>query len=367
MIANPSTCKITTYGVKNRDIPNRMDWLAILDKVLQDTVPLESFSSPMFTVVNVVSKVDLLDKGYSLSLHDVVASLPGMTKYQPKRFAAVIIHIKGTTCLAFQSGKIVVVGAKTYYGALLACQVYRLWLETVIAPYKTGIESLEGRLQFKNWRIHNMVAQTKLKKKPDLKKVVDKLSAVSTWNPELFPGLKLLMWLLPKYKCRCKPKKNRSCKCNSRAVVFDTGKVNIMGCYTIRDLNLSYHRLVSLFDNCNDFDETEPLAPRADRFAARKQKILTQATKKRVKTNVDLDVPALTRKYYKKRPRQMEVDEELDPFVAACIKGQIHNVRVLLPYSRKLVKPAIMQMRQMDREERNAEIMDLLDEHNISE
>jgi TATA-box binding protein (TBP) (component of TFIID and TFIIIB) len=322
----------------------------------------------MFTVVNVVSKVDLLDKGYNLSLHDVVASLPGMTKYQPKRFAAVIIHIKGTTCLAFQSGKIVVVGAKTYYGALYACQVYRLWLETVLAPYSTGIHSLEGRLHFKNWRIHNMVAQTTLKRRPDLKKVMDMLTGVSNWNPELFPGLKLLMWLLPKYNCKCKPKKNRSCKCNSRAVVFDTGKVNMMGCYTLQDLNLSYQRLTALFDEC-DFDEEKPLVPRSERFKARKQKVLEQTEKKRVKTKVDLDIPALTKKYYKKKPKLSHATSllELDPFILACVTGQFENVQIMLPYSLEKIKPALMHMRELDREDRNEEIMALLTENNISE
>lgn len=92
-----------------------------------------------------------------------------MAKYQPKRFAAVVLHVRDpistTTCLVFSTGKLVVVGALSWYHALYAGQMYRRIVEKVVCPYRDAetnaivLTSLEGRTKFENWDIYNIVAR----------------------------------------------------------------------------------------------------------------------------------------------------------------------------------------------------------------
>ena len=191
-------------------------------KILDSTVPLTSDCN--LRVTNIVATVQLLGPNESICLESLAMNLSGLIKYAPKKFAAAIMRIKDsistTTCLVFRSAKIVVVGAVTYYHSLLACQRYRLLIESVGAVYRgenghLGVYNLTNRMQFKEWRITNIVAHVNLGRRPDLKILSELVADLTAWNPELFPGLKLLVWLRPKAECACvKRKKNKSCKCN---------------------------------------------------------------------------------------------------------------------------------------------------------
>lgn len=212
-------------------------------------------------------------------------NLSGLIKYAPKKFAAAIMRIKDsistTTCLVFRSAKIVVVGAVTYYHSLLACQRYRLLIESVGAVYRgenghLGVYNLTNRMQFKEWRITNIVAHVNLGRRPDLKILSELVADLTAWNPELFPGLKLLVWLRPKAECACvKRKKNKSCKCNCRALIFDTGQIIITGCDTLQNLNLARYRIVSILEN-EDLHDRDVVV-RGRNFESRREKIIKAA------------------------------------------------------------------------------------------
>lgn len=351
----------------------------IFRKALEDTQVLSTIPDSKFKVVNVVSKVEFLAPGEMFVLKTIAISLSGMAKYQPKRFAAVILHaidsVGSTTCLVFQPGKLVVVGASTEYHALYAAQNYRLILENIVAPYRDpesntiGLYSLEGRTQFTNWRTWNMVVNAKLDNRPNLKNLVDALGDVSNWNPELFPALKMLIWLRSKDICTCKSKKrNKSCDCNAKSLIFDTGKVVITGCKNIHDLNLSFHRICSLLDQNTDMHETDELLPRNQRFKARQQKMLVQHQQK---TQVEMDhttsaIDYIDRKYQKKRAIAQVEDETLlamHPFVRACVLGQVENTHHMLELYPDLRDQALEAISKLPPDNQNGTIIQMLNKN----
>jgi TATA-box binding protein (TBP) (component of TFIID and TFIIIB) len=348
----------------------------IFSKALEDTQVLSTIPDSRFKVVNVVSKVDFLEPGEMFVLKTIAISLSGMAKYQPKRFAAVILHaidsVGSTACLVFQPGKVVIVGAATEYHAMYAAQSYRLILENIVSAYKDpdtdriGLYSLEGRTQFTNWHTWNMVVNAKLENRPNLKNLVDALGDVSNWNPELFPALKMLIWLRPKDSCTCKSKKrNKSCNCNSKSLIFDTGKMVITGCKNTHDLNLSFHRISSLLDQNTDMHETDELLPRNQRFKARQQKMLVQHQQK---TQVKMDnnistIDYIERKYQKKRPIAQVEDETLltmHPFVRACVLGQIENTRHMLGFYPGMRGEALEAISKLPPDNQNTTIIQML-------
>lgn len=345
----------------------------IFRKTVQDTISL-SMEPTNFRVVNVVSKVELLGPNEFFVLKTIAISLSGMAKYQPKRFAAVIIHTKdvigSTTCLVFQPGKLVIVGASTEHHALYAAQTYRLMLEEIVAPYRDPetntiqLHSLEGRTHFANWRTWNMVVNAELKNRPNLKNLVDALGDVSNWNPELFPALKMLIWLRCKDLCKCKSKKrNKSCDCNAKSLIFDTGELVITGCKNIHDLNLCYHRISSLLEQDETLHETEEMLPRNKRFEARRQKMLVHHKKTQISVNTTgTSIEQVQQKYQnkiKKRPLDPEEDQDLltmHPFVRACVLGQVENVEYLLPLYPALRAEALDAMEKIPPDNQNDQI-----------
>jgi TATA-box binding protein (TBP) (component of TFIID and TFIIIB) len=323
------------------------------NRILDNTVPLEQNSPKSLSVNNIVSTVQLLNANESICLESLALNLSGLIKYAPKKFAAAIMRLKDgistTTCLVFRSAKIVVVGAVTYYHSLMACQRYRLLIESVEGVYRgeTGLSvyNLTNRMQFINWRITNIVASVRLQCRPDLKILTEIAADLSAWNPELFPGMKLLVWLRPKDECKCvKKKKNKSCDCNCRALIFDTGEAIITGCNTIQDLNLSHHRIVTLLsdDELHDKD-AEPSKRR--RFESRREKIIKAAyvefagwnNRSKAVTNEEEDlIEQLLRMHVKPEPRWTEEDVDLlTPLERARKFCQKNNVEFIEAVERR--------------------------------
>jgi TATA-box binding protein (TBP) (component of TFIID and TFIIIB) len=112
----------------------KINFSTILDQV----VPLASCGSKL-RINNIVGTVKLLGDGESICLESIAARFGGLVKYAPKKFAAAILRVKDpistTTCLAFRSGKIVVVGAHSEDHSLCACQKYRRMIESVLSIY----------------------------------------------------------------------------------------------------------------------------------------------------------------------------------------------------------------------------------------
>ncbi len=206
-----------------------------------------------------------------------------MIKYEPRRFAAAVLRIKDsiatTTCLVFRSGKIVVVGTLTKYHSIYACHLYRQVIESVESVYRQddwlGLHTLLGRTQFNQWGIWNMVAHDALPQRPDLKILSDMISDLASWTPELFPGLKLLVWLKAKDECTCETiKKNKSCACNCRALIFDSGKVVITGCKDTYSVALARDRIRMLLGEEELQDRSGVIVPKNLRFQSRRRKML---------------------------------------------------------------------------------------------
>jgi TATA-box binding protein (TBP) (component of TFIID and TFIIIB) len=316
-------------------------------EAVRNTVPLApAITKECHHIVNVVATVEILSPNEYLCLESMALQLSGMIKYEPRRFAAAVLRIKDsisiTTCLVFRSGKIVVVGTLTKYHSIYACHLYRQVIQSVEIVYKRddwlGVHTLVGRAQFNRWGIWNIVAHDALPQRPDLKILSDMVSDLASWTPELFPGLKLLVWLKPKSQCQCNTnKKNKSCGCNCRALIFDSGKIVITGCKTTQHVALARERIHLLLSDEDVQDKSGVKIPKNMRFQSRRQKLLTLGTiefagwlgapKKNEHVEKEQELPALL-KSVKKRVK-LDRPEHLTPLEWAQQLGQTENVEFL--------------------------------------
>jgi TATA-box binding protein (TBP) (component of TFIID and TFIIIB) len=278
--------------------------------------------------------------------------LGGMAKYEPKRFAAVVIRVKDnistTTCLVFHSGNIVVVGALSIYHSLLACQIFRQIIERIACIYKTKdkfeAKNLVNRTTFSHWSISNIVADYNLGCKPDLKYLADIAPEIAKWKHELFPGLRLLVWLKSKKECQCISKKNESCACNCRATIFDTGKFVITGCKNIQSLNICLFQLRLFFSDKKTHEKNEEYLKNIKRFEARRKKLLEAAVVEFggwTKTNGEIEeeeepeniletvLDELKKQYTRKTTHEKDKYNDMEPLFKACKYEQMENVEFL--------------------------------------
>lgn len=314
------------------------------DEAVANTISLDSLRCAQQNhIVNIVATVEILNPGEFLCLESMALQLSGMIKYEPRRFAAAVLRVKDsittTTCLVFRSGKIVVVGTLTYYHSIYACHLYRQIIESVEAVYKQGdwlgVHTLSGRTQFKNWGIWNIVAHDALVQRPDLKVLSEMVSDLATWTPELFPGLKLLVWLKPKSECACTSnKKNKSCGCNCRALIFDSGKIVITGCKTTNGVNKARRRIHLLLEDEDVHDKSGSILPKNLRFDARRKKLLDwvefagwMGTPVAREEDEDNYLEYLLKGVPKRQ--KLDPDDKLTPLERARKLGQVENVRFL--------------------------------------
>ena len=332
-------------------------------KLLNDTLPLEN-SATKLRINNIVGTVKLLGDGQSICLESIAAHYGGLVKFAPKKFAAAILRVKDsistTTCLAFRSGKIVVVGALSENHSLCACQNYRRMIEQVEIIYANGGSlgpyNLINRTQFKDWRVTNIVADFDIGYRPDLKVLAELLADLSNWNPDLFPGLKLIVWIRPKSECVCvKKKKNKSCKCNARVLLFDTGKAVFTGCKSLSDINQIRFRIEELMSD-EIFHDKDDEPTRKDRFESRREKIVKAAyvefvgwtrppTKKAAVQQQDpvVGIYNYVETAMKKKKRVIEDDPLQDelPLVKACKLKQYDNVKFIASFDDEQVLEAL--------------------------
>ncbi|XP_022719934.1 TATA-box-binding protein-like [Durio zibethinus] len=128
------------------------------------------------TIENVVSTENLACK---LDLRAIALYAPN-TEYNPAKFAAVIMRLRATktAALIFSLGKMVCTGAKTEQQPLLAAR-----------KHARIIQKLGFDVKFKNFKIQNMVASYDFTYPLNLTRLGNFHSAVSIYEPELFPGL----------------------------------------------------------------------------------------------------------------------------------------------------------------------------------
>jgi TATA-box binding protein (TBP) (component of TFIID and TFIIIB) len=168
--------------------------------------------------------------------------------YKPENFAASTLRIGDTACLVFRIGKIVITGAKSYHEVMRAGHACRLFLETIPqlvrvkddpsenennnnriqkSHGKFAITSLRKNMTSKAFKVVNVVGSGKVSDKPIHLALLDSvMTRYSSWDPEVFPGLKFTI-------------KSEYCpmmvsECTSH--LFDSGRAVIMGAQCLNDI-----------------------------------------------------------------------------------------------------------------------------------
>ena len=314
---------------------------------IESVVPIidKGYDFESTRITNIQSTVVIIDKGCLLQLKSIVLSLSGMAKHNPKRFAAVIIRayfgVHVTTCMVFDSGKIVVIGALSLEHSRYAAQMYRRMISNVKSLYydsKTNkhiFTDLSLRSKFDDFGVHNIVATTKLKYGINQKSFRDTKQRDANYEPESFPGCPFLVWIRPREKCQCEKKKataKYSCDCNIQTSLFGSGKINLTGSKSIRDTNRAKHIIMHLTKN---FSQSKKIVPKEKRFQLRRQAIFKVSVnntgyqplkkRRRVKT---IKLKSLLKRLPEQKNNQIFENVE-NLFVKACLMQQIYMVRYL--------------------------------------
>lgn len=101
-------------------------------------------------------------------------------EYNPKRFSAAVIRLRDpkATALLFQSGKMVTTGARNEDDSRLAAR-----------KVAKIVKKLGGNASFKDFRIQNIVGTGGVSFPIRLEGLADEHGRMSSYEPELFPGL----------------------------------------------------------------------------------------------------------------------------------------------------------------------------------
>jgi hypothetical protein len=171
-------------------------------------------------------------------------------------------------------------------------------------------------------------------------------------------------------------KKNRSCKCNCRAILFDTGKVVITGCEKQSDVNIAAERIQALFSDEVMHDKDYTSGTSTERFRARREKIIQAAyieftgwyTLPNASSSPTIDdeitIDYLLKGFKRQLIRKHEIsfgkDADVDPFLKACRYGEKDNVKFMIQ-----VDPRNVQLALDSKEKFGVEIMKILKENNF--
>lgn len=284
-------------------------------------------------------------------------------QYGPLKLPADILRLRDSmsdsTALVFRSGKLVIVHCLSWEHSRFCCHYYRLLLEQVQCVMRDPdtnrlqLTTLAGRTQFDNWEVHNSVGYGQLGCRVDLAAIKEAASHVCQYKPDRFPGLKLRVWIRDPAECKCESIK---CPCKVQMLIFDTGRVIIVGARSTRDVNSVFYRFKALVPQYVDHGKQ---LPRNQRFEARVARILGHqqvgvpledmqniqsvsygGAKKRArgaKSEVDtfwdetLDlIQSQSQSQSQNHASAPQNQEGLTPFLRACLQGQEENVRWML-------------------------------------
>ena len=278
-------------------------------------------------------------------------------KSTPRSFPGVQFKIKDVigkcTHVLFRSGKMNTVGACSIEHARYSIQCIRQLIEKITGVFYSGDDvvcsSLEGRVTLIRFTVVLMVANAQLDVRPNLKHVMTVAPDLAKWNPELFPGLKFLIWVSPRSKCRCVTKKNtRNCNCNVKVSIFDTGKLVITGGRSIRVVNNAMRSLQMIFSD-TDYQNDEKLLEKHLRFEARRKRLLSHeyiefsgfSKKRGSKREKDVFTLIPPKKKRKKKATTLPL------FIYACDQGQIENVQFMMSIDKQNVDGALKHLLQI--------------------
>ncbi|KAF2859965.1 TBP-domain-containing protein [Piedraia hortae CBS 480.64] len=164
------------------------------------TVPDPRYLIP--TVQNVISVVTF---DCQLDLETIASKAPNC-KYDPDRFPAVVMRTRdpSTAATIFESGKVVVTGARSERDSRVAAR-----------KYMGIIQEVGFRAKFKNIGIHDIVLLYNVGFPVYLEGIASTHHMFSSYEPELFPGLVYNLLLL-----------------KVRLIIFATGRIMITGART---------------------------------------------------------------------------------------------------------------------------------------
>lgn len=219
-------------------------------------------------IVNVVSTVSILPPGYKLPLEAL--SMLSCSQFAPRQFAANILKITtsitNSTALVFQSGKIVLVSGLSCLHSVYIGQLFRLLIERIQCILQTtdGIRvgTLSGRTIFEQHTVHNIVGNGNLGARIDLKALRDANPGCVKWLPDGFPAAKCSVWLTETNRCCCSKKEKavgdeevaevlrkvikKKCACTIKCLVFESGRIIMIGGRTVNDINSVFFRMKRL-------------------------------------------------------------------------------------------------------------------------
>lgn len=154
-------------------------------------------------MASIVNTTAVFDLGNRVSLREVANIDPGIT-FNPHKHNAAIYRSSGYTAQIFESGKVVLIGCKSEYGAREA------QTEIIEKLCNSGIYVHHGEIQMTNYVIALNVGQPL-----DLVEIAEESGA--SYTPELFNAMFLKL-------------------SNCTAVLFHTGKVHLTGVKRLIDV-----------------------------------------------------------------------------------------------------------------------------------
>jgi TATA-box binding protein (TBP) (component of TFIID and TFIIIB) len=272
-------------------------------------------------IVNLVSTVTLLPPApagcYKMPLMDATLALQ-CAQFAPRVFAAKIDKFRqetGTvTTLNFSTGQLVVVAGQTPNDTRYVSQMERSILEQVECYMRNDNGelvrgTLMGRTVFQNCHTHNIVGHGSVGFLLDLQAMQDEYPACCKYDPDNFPGLALTLWNNDQYRCTCpapvraaasaarrRPGRRtataaaaaaagKKCPCMTQMLVFDSGKVVIMGEDTVEAVNSAFFRFRAVAER---FRSNEQQLQRSQRYDARVAKMKAPRKRHRPADALDL-------------------------------------------------------------------------------
>ncbi|SJK86324.1 transcription initiation factor TFIID TATA-box-binding protein [Babesia microti strain RI] len=182
----------------------------ILSKISSLTTIHSGYRSP--TVQNIVASVYI---GIDIDLRQVAISTRN-AEYNPKKVNALIFRLLKPKCtsLMFQTGRIMITGAKTIEDAKIgAKRIVKLLLKVLKSE----------NIRFKNFKIENIIATADCCLPVRLESLARDYREFCSYEPELFAGLVY----------RCPPTRNTK----AVLLVFVSGKIIITGCKSMREVH----------------------------------------------------------------------------------------------------------------------------------
>lgn len=222
-------------------------------------------------MVNMVSTVSILKKGYKLPLQAIATAMSACSQFEPSQFAADIIQLTSSTSdvtvLVFSSGKLVLTATVTEVHTTYVLHVFRLIIENVQCVMRNEADgtiemgTLAGRTVFENALTHNMVGHGDLGVNIDLRALRNANPNDVKWLPGGFPAAKCCVWLTEDNTCHCSlserkqdedvlrvvPKLlHKRCACTIKCLCFPTGRIVMTGGRSVRDINNVFYRMKEL-------------------------------------------------------------------------------------------------------------------------